>query len=85
MGNKKVTKESPPLAKRGPKPGDPDTGIKELVEAAMNSRGEWVSIERTSSKNVYTGVRAKVGAMFCEFSVAGGERMYLRIRTEDEL
>lgn len=83
MGTEKITKEGPPEPQRGPRMTNSD--IKELVEAGMANRGEWVSIERTSSRNIYTAVRSKVGALFCEFSVAGGKRMYLRIKTEDEL
>jgi hypothetical protein len=84
MTGKKITMESPPEPKHGSN-RDPDTGMRELVEAAMKNRGEWVSMEKENEKNMTTAVKARVGSLFCEFSVAGGKRMFLRIKTEDEL
>lgn len=79
----KVKLEAPDLSTKARGVKSPE--IKALVEAAMENRGEWVSVPDENGKLRYTAVRSRVGSLFCEFSVAGGEKMFLRIKTEDEL
>lgn len=83
MGDKKATKGSPPLSRR--RPGIDTTGIPTLVAAAMKSRGEWVSIAKDSPSSLGTSIKVAVGSLFCEVTETGGERMYLRIKRENEL
>ena len=71
-------KPPPPQQRQGP-----TSRLAPLVDAALETPGEWVAEEMDSYRNVQTAVLRLVGQHYAEVAVRG-DTLYLRIRDADD-